>query len=379
MAEPWSRVANTTIRKYIREAEDNTLRSRKLSALLQKKGRISYNNSGTELDWKVKYKRVKPSPTGEGDTLEFSRKDRHQTAHIGWRGYAATDAISKQEFLQNRNNEAIIKLFSNMAEWMMDDFDDTFGEEFYRNGNLPQYAKNLCGIETFMSAAQNATNIGASPTSTNYAGLSCVPGTFGGVWNGGPDFIGNANYGWPNGMGDTQFDFWSPVIVDYGDIKLPGGAANPTWSFNCVEAISYGIIKSKKSPSKKGQLDLILMDDEMYRLYIRKQRAKERIMVNRGPNESDLVSLGFGDAFNQDGTDITSEYGCPPSVAYGWNFSQMELHSQQATLFVPQGPEFDMGSRMWRFSIDFYGNLRFNPKYFLKFQNYTNPSSPMGN
>jgi hypothetical protein len=38
----------------------------------------------------------------------------------------------------------------------------------------------------------------------------------------------------------------------------------------------------------------------------------------------------------------------------------------QAQVFVPEGPEFDIASKSWKFSIDFFGNLVFNPKYQIK-------------
>lgn len=363
MAQPWSRILNTTIKNYIRDYEVNILRNRKLLALLEKRGRISYNHDGIAVDWKVQYKRVKPTPFADGDTLEFSRKDRYKTANLDWRGYSMSDSMTKGEFLQNRGQAAIIKLYSGLAENMMSDIEDSFGEELYVNGYDPNNTKRMHGLESFLGAtAQTGTGVGI-PTSS-YAGLSCVPGAFGGSWNGGLFNSGTTPFGWPHGRGDAQFDFWSPIIVDYGDPIFPGGA-NPgnTWEANCVEAVSMLIVKGKKSKSKKGMMDLILMDDEMYRVYLKRQRTLQRINVERGQNVSDLVALGFTDVMNQDGVDITSEYGITPNVAYGLNMDQMELRSMQAQLFVPEGPDQDIATKSWRFAVDFFGNLSFNPKF----------------
>jgi hypothetical protein len=363
MAQQWSRVVNSTIKKYLRDREINILRNRKLTALLKKKGRISFNWSGTAMQWPVKYKRVRLTPFADGDMVEFSRKDRNKSAVLDWRGYSAGDSMTKGEFLQNRSTEAIIKLYSDISTDLVDDMEDAFGEEFYVNGYASGNSKRLHGIESFMSAATNAGNGAATPTGS-YAGLSCVPGQYGGAWDG-----GNLP-GWPNGRGDAQYDFWSPLVVDYGDSLFD--ATNHNWETNCVEAISFGIIKSKKSKSAKGQLDVILTDDEMYRKYIKQQRGKERINVTN--EQSPLIKLGFGDVFNQDGTDITWEYGMPGGVAYGYNCDMMELRSQQAQVFVPEGPDQDIVSKSWRFSVDFFGNVVFNPKFFVKFINLTNPS-----
>ncbi len=191
----------------------------------------------------------------------------------------------------------------------------------------------------------------------SFAGLSCVPGAYGGTWDPG------TLPGWPNGRGDAQYDFWSPICVDYGDTLFSSTA---TWAANCVEAISYGIIKSKKSKSQKGMLDVIFMDDEMYRAYIAQYRLKERINVERQADKSPLVALGFGDVTNQDGVDITWEYGLPPAVGYGFNCDMMETRSMQAQVFVPEGPDQDISTKSWRFSIDFFGNTCWNPKFFIK-------------
>lgn len=356
MAAQWSRVVNSTIRKYIREREVNILRNRKLSALLKKKGRISFNWSGTEMDWKVKYKRVKMNPFQDGDTLEFSRKDRYKTARLDWRGYSSTDSMTKGEFLQNRNTEAIIKIYSEIASDLVDDCEDAFGEEFYVDGYAAENAKRMHGINSFMQYTVNDGNGAATPTG-KFAGLECRPGHYGGVWDPG-DLPA-----WPHGRGDAQYDFWSPLIVDYADELF---SASRTWKDACIEAIAFAIIKGKKSKTTKGQLDVIMFDDEMYREYLSQIRGKERIVVERGADKSPLIALGFQDVVNQDGTDLTWEYGLPPGEGYGFNCDQMELRSQQAQVFVPDGPDWDIASKSWRFSVDFFGNCVWNPKFQIK-------------
>lgn len=357
MAAPWSRIVNSTIRKYIKEKEVNILRNRKLTALLKKKGRISFNWSGIAMDWKVKYKRVRLTPYADGDTLQFDRKDRYKTAVLDWRGYSSTDSMTKGEFLQNRSTEAIIKVYDEIATDLMDDMEDALGEEFYIDGYAAVNSKRIHGIESFMQAAQNVGN-GAATCSGSFAGLSCVLGAYGGTWSG----------TWPHGRGDAQFDFWTPTVVDYGDTLF---SATNTWAANCVEAISFGIIKTKKSKSAKGQLDVIFIDDEMFRQYQNVYRTKERIIVERQADKSPLVALGFSDVINQDGIDVTWEFGLPQAVGYGFNCDMMELRSQQAQVFVPEGPDQDIATKSWRFSVDMYGNAVWNPKYFLKFVKLT--------
>jgi hypothetical protein len=369
MPQPWSRIVNSTIRDYIRTEEVNILRNRKLTAMLKKRGRISMNHSGTAMDWKVRYRRTPMVGFADGDTSAFSRQDHDKTAVLDWRGYNATDAMTKQEFLMNRSTEAIIKLFDTRNKRLLEDVEDQFCEQFYVDATQAANYKLMHGIESFFGATANDGNIAGTPTGS-FAGLSCVPGNYGGSWTGSSGFLTS----WPNGKGDPEYDFWSPLIIDAGDKSLPGSTGTRLWSTNCVEAIAYAIIKGKKSPSARGQLDMFFLNDEAYRQYLPVLRTKERILVNN--TNSDLISSGFGDVVQQDGKDITWEYGIPSAViGYGFNLDQMELCSQQAQVWVPEGPEFDQATKTWRWSIDCFGNIRWNPKYFVKIVNLSNSAN----
>ena len=371
---PWSRLVNSTIKNYLREEEINILRNRKLLALLQKRGRITFNWSGIAMDWKVRYRRAPLVGFADGDTVTFARQDRDKTATLDWRGYSASDALTKGEFLQNRSTEAIIKLFDTRTERLLQDVEDQFGEQLYIDGTLASNSKFMHGMESFLNYANQAVgNAFMSPTAV-YAGINCTLGAYGGSW----PTVGSLS--WPHGKGDSataaQYDFWSPLILDVGDTFF---GSTHTWANNCVEAIAIAIIKSKKSPSKKGMLDLFILNDEAYRQYISVLRSLQRIVVNG--QTSELIGLGFDDVVQQDGgKDVCWEYGLPTSnmlnngvgvIGYGLNLDEVELRSQQAQVFVPEGPSFDDATKTWRWSIDFFGNLVFNPKYQVKLLNYT--------
>ena len=46
----------------------------------------------------------------------------------------------------------------------------------------------------------------------------------------------------------------------------------------------------------------------------------------------------------------------------------------QAQVFVPEGPEMDIATKSWRFSVDFFGNTCWNPKFFLALKNLSGTS-----
>jgi len=367
MAE-WQRVVNTTITRYLREEEENVMRNRKLTAMLRKKGRVKMNAAGKELDWKIKFRRANVQGQADGDTLDFSRKLRNKSAVLDWRGYAVTDSVTKKERLMNKSVEAIVNIYGNVAKDLLSDMEEAFCDELYKDGNATGNEKGIHGIESFLAGTQTINVTVTTSTSAraanaadpagypndSYAGLSTVLGNYGGSWN--------AN--WPEGTGDAHFDFWTPVLVNYTSSFFAGSAF--TWAQQCIDAIRYGIIKSQKNKSKRGQLDMIILPGELYRQALSKIHALQQINVNRG-QDSDLVSLGFKDVFNVDGVDVTWEFGVPANVGYGFNIDEMELQSLQGQLFVPEGPDWDIASQSYRFSVDFYGNLRCNPRHFVKF------------
>jgi hypothetical protein len=382
---PWSRVANTTIRDFISGEQINILRNRKLTALMLKRGRITFNHAGTAMDFKVRYRRAPMVGFADGDTVTFSRQDRNKTAVVDWRGYSAADAMTKGEFLMNRSTEAIIKLFNNRTRDLLQDVEDQFCEQMYIDGSLAANSKSMHGLETYLGYANQAVGNGAMLPTATYGGLSCAPGAYGGSWS------QAGALQWPNGKetdGSQSYDFWSPSIIDVGDTFF-GTAAN--WgdankpvngTAVCIEALAYAIIKSKKSPSPKGELDLFLMNDNAYQQYVRNLRQFQRIVING--QISELIGMGFSDTVQQDGgKDVTWEYGLPTSgqtgngigvIGYGLNLDQLELCSMQAQVWVPEGPSFDDASKTWRWSIDFFGNLKSNPKYQCKLLNFTTPA-----
>lgn len=362
MAE-WDRVVNSTMHEFAKGYQDNVMRNRKFLAKIQAAGRVSFNHSGDLMDFKVKYKRAPIEGYADSDTLTFPRRDRIKTAQLDWRGYATTDAMTKKEKLMNASTEAIIKTYSEIGPMLMDDMTDQFGDELYIDGNASGNERRMHGLESFFGVSGAAANGFIATPSDTYAGLSTVLGNYGGTWS-----TSGGNDEWPSGRGDGHYDFWSPLVVDYTDTAWT--PTTKTWPNTCKEALRYGIQKGQRNKSKAGMLDLIMLNDELYRQFLDLLDDNERLVVNRN-EKTGLWALGFTDVVNFDGVDITKEYGIESTVGYGIATQQMELCSLQSQLFVPEGPDFDIASQSWRFSFDFFGNLKFNPRYFVKWDNVT--------
>lgn len=357
MAE-WSRMVNTTISEYVKGEEVNILRNRKLLDRMQKKGRISFNHGGLSFVKRVRFKRAPMVGYADGDTLTFSRRDRWKTTELDWRGYSVTDSVTKKEQLMNKGAQQIVNVFSGITESLMDDIKDQFGDELYIDGNATGNSKRIHGIESFMGTSGVAAAGYVGVPSDTFAGLKTDLGYYGGSWS-----TSGGNVIWPQGTGDASYDFWSPTIVSYTNATF--AAPSDTWANNAVEALRYGIIRSKKNKTTDGMLDLILLDDELYRLFLGANDSKQQVQVFRN-EQTGKTALGYGDDINFEGVDISYEYGMPTNTGYGFNTMQMMLMSLQGQLFKATGPDYNIEDQSYRVLIDYFGNCWWNPRYFAK-------------
>jgi hypothetical protein len=348
----WEREVNTTVRDYIREETPEILRQRILLAILNDRGLITMNHEGTAMDWKVRYRQAPLQGFGEMGTVTFSRQNRWKTAVLDWRQLIVPDMMTKKEKLVNKGTAAIIKVYDEMAPLLMEDMEEQFGDQLYNDGNTN--TDFFHGVESFLGAGSLLSGAPVANPNSTYAGLSCALGAYNGSWS-------NTNT-WPIGTGDSHYDFWSPLIVDYTSANSSANngweATTKDWRNTCVEATRFMILHAQKNKSKRTMMDLVLLDRDMYRRFVQKYQQEERIHVSPNEGSSGAYKLGFKNMQNFDGVDITWEYGTPANVGYGFAMDAMELRSLQAELFEANGPVMDETSQSWRFWVDCYGNLK---------------------
>jgi len=351
-----ARALNSTISKYLRKEEVNVLRRRKLTTALKARGRIVYNDSGTDLVWRVRYKRAPLVPYGIGQTNTFSQRNKRKTATLPWRSYIVTDSMTKGERLQNRGQEAIVKIYANIVKELVEDIADHFAEELYVDGNAAGNEQKIHGLESFFGTSGPASTGYIGTPSDTYAGHSTALGSAGGSWTG----------NWPDGYGDAQYDWWSPLIVDYTDASWT--ASTDTWANNAEEAMRFGIINCARNDS---QVDMVLLEKNLYRQFLDALSDRQRFNIDRRDTEDPNYSLGFSDYVMFDGVRVTWEHGLPSGVGYGISLDAMDLRSLQSQLFDNNNEDFDIASMSHRFAVDFYGNLRCNPRAFFKLVSLT--------
>ena len=351
-----TRVATSTIANYLKTEEDNILRKRRMTAALQEHGRIKLNESGDSLVWPIRYKRAPLNKIGDVVNIQFARRNRRKVASIGWGGYEVDDAIGEMEKAINKGPQAIIKMLSKIVPDLKDDIKEGFGLELYKDGALAANAGGLYGLESIFGISSISANNYTFTNNDSYAGHSTAPGVVG-SWTG----------TWPEGNGDDHYDWWSPpVIAAKGTAWTP---STKTWENTCLEALSYGITLAERNLTP---LDLCLHSRTSYNNCKVKINERDRVQTQRDASNSLMVKLGFGSVFNWDGVDQTWEVGVESAdssaLAYGLTWSAMQLHSLNSQLFMPKSDD-DLASLTERFVLLFFGQLRMNPRYLMKWSN----------
>ncbi len=175
MAE-WARVVNTTTRDFIKGETVEVLRNRKLLAILNDRGRVTMNGSGTEMQWQIRYKQAPMQGFDDSDTITFSRVNRWKNGVLPWRGYVGADSMTKREKIINKGTEALISVFGTIAKNLMQDIEEQFGDQLYIDGNAAANTKLIHGIESFMGVSGTVSSSPVGNPSDTYAGLSTALG-----------------------------------------------------------------------------------------------------------------------------------------------------------------------------------------------------------
>ncbi len=373
MASPtdWSRVIGTTIVNHLREEELTTFRKFKIFAMLESSGNVVMNQSGRGFDWNVRYRNA-PVTGNTGDTPRtFARINMWKRAELPWKGFTTTDSIYRRELLENRGQQALVDVASKMAERLQESLEQHLSYQPYRDGNDPAFANDFHGLESFLGYSGTVDESGPAvfqndaaggiadrfgfPEDT-YAGLSTRLGFYGGGRLTGTTGI------WPNVPVDPEGDFYSPVIINYNASSF-NSAGTRNWRANCVFAMREGIHQCKRNDTREDQIDMVVLDRNLYIQFLNSYRNEERIAVTK---EGGLKALGFSDVVTLDGVEITSEYACPAGRGYGLSIGNMELRCLENQLMVAEGPFYDEELQSYRYACSTLGNMRFrSPRNFF--------------
>lgn len=369
MADEWIGVIHTTRPKYMKGASDLTIRSRLILSLLKRKGRIETNVSGTTCKWQVEFSQPDVTSYADGGQIDFSNHDAFRQLEVDWRGYVATDTLTKKQNAMNAGPEQLINLYQTKQNRLMKSLRNKFSGELYKDGSASGRENNVHGCETFLGD-DGATVVGdlvANPSDTyGLTSLSTALGNQGGSWTS-AGTAPNATLGtdWPNGNGDSEYDFLSPKLINYGSTSWDG--TSNTWAKNCWRAIGQAITWLTSTGGTEGRPDILVLAPNLFQGYKNANESKMRINV---PHKT-AQDLGFSNVLNQDGCAIQSDFDCPVDQGYMFNLDTITIRSIMPELFWGEGPDKDPRSLWsWLWGVGFFGNLAWEPKHVAKFKNY---------
>jgi len=371
-ATDWARVIQTTIQNYLRETEQTTFRRFKVFAMLEGSGNVVMNASGLNLNWQVRY-RNQPVSGNNGETPRvFARQNLFQTATLPYRGYQVTDSIYRREMLENRGQAALINVAGGMATRLEESMSQHLSKEIYIDGYKAGNELRFMGLESIFAIDGTVSIVDGTKRvanaddpfgwpADNYAGLSTGLGA-----TAGSQLEGS----WPNGVADPEYDYWSPIVVNYTSKYFKGknsaGADSFTWDDQCVQAVREGIQQAKRNDTKESQIDMVVLDRKLYITYMNKLDSKERALIS---SNTGLKLYGFKDSFIQDGCDVTTEYAVPAGVGYGLSIANMELYCMEGNLLTSEGPFYNEDTQAYRYVVSVLGNLKLkSPRNFFKLQ-----------
>jgi len=371
MASPtdWARAIATTIIQHTREEEIAVFRRFKVFAMLEAQGNILMNQSGRGFDWNVRYRNA-PVTGNTGDTPRtFQRINMWKRAELPWRGFTATDAIYRRELLENRGQQALVNVASQMAQRLQESLEQYLSYQPYVDGNAAGNENFFHGALSFLgyngTIEEGATKTASQRTAANtgdrfgyptdnYAGLSTELGYYGG------SRINTTTGNWPDVPVDPEFDFYSPVVVNYNSTGFRG---QQNWKENCVVATREGIVQCKRNDTRESQIDMVVLDRKLFIQYLNSLESKERAIITR---ENGLRSYGFSDVFEQDGCEIAHEAAVPAGLGFGLSIGNMELRCLENQLFMAEGPYFSEETQSYRYACSTLGNMKFkSPRNFF--------------
>lgn len=369
MADEWIGVINTTTPQYMKGASDLTIRKRLLLAMLKKRGKISYDNSGYEMRWQVEFSQPTMSQHGDGSMIDFTNHQAFQQCVLPWSGYVASDSITMKEKAMNKGNEALVNLFNTKQGRIMKKLQNGLAGEIYREGGTSGRENCVYGLETALDERTTpAAGDRIAEPSVTYAGLSTALANQGGAWSATGSTFPNATLAnnYPDGAGDSEYDYFSPKLLNWSSTGW--GTNSTTWEDNSWRVISQAITWLSINGGDDGMPELCVLAGNLFQGYKNHEEAIRRINIpHKAAND-----LGFsGNTLNQDGCAISADYDCPTNTGYMINVSTIELASLFPELFWMKGPDEDpRAGYAYLWASGFYGQLKLQPKYIGKLYNY---------
>lgn len=358
--------------EYLRDAQDETLRSRLFLKLLSKYGRILYKQGGAPTcTWTLQVDEPPVEPTGAYVETVFTQHDLYEQMTIDWRGYVASSAMTEKEraISSNGSGLSIVDYYSEAIPTMEKSMRNNYHRDAFIDGMASTNANRFCGLETCLGDDGNTVPADriAKPSDT-YAGLSTAPnGLSGGTWTDTLTTQPNATIStdWPDGTGTVRYDATSPLLINTTSIGWD--ASSPAWADNLEYAMRQGMNWQGKRGGEENRPKVLMFASDLFTPIQNYFSARFREYIPH--READ--DLGFADGtLNFDGVMVRTEFDVPAGRGYGFSTEAVELSFCYPEMWDTEGPEKDIRTSAIFFKLLSWGNFRLRPKGIMKFKSY---------
>jgi len=364
--DAWAGLIHSTAPKYVKGAADLTMRGRLLLSMILNRGRVKHNEGGNTCTWAVQFDQPPVSDHIDGEVINYARHDLLRHLTIDWRGYKATDLMTRIEKEKNKGDVAIVNRYKRILPQLTQSLRDHFCAELFIDGYAAGNENKIHGIESFLGddGGTLGTEKVAAPSDT-YGGKNTAVADEGGSWSA-DGTAPNAGLAtdWPNGSGDARYDYLSPKLMNYG-FDWDGSGAD-TWEANCIRVLRQTHTWLRLTGGADGVPDLALLSGDLMVGLKNAYEADFRINVPHKESET----LGFPNSLNFEGMSVDQDFDVPAGLGYVMNIDHLELATLTEDLWYSFGPEHDPRVDAWLFFVGFMGNMRWQPKFFAKLKSY---------
>ena len=365
MAEHWSGIVSAAAPEFVKGSLDKTIRKRLWMSMLNARGLVRTGVDGSyESQYNMDYREVPIQSFGFGGQAEYEARDYLIRATKGWRGYLATDTMHIKEYtmlansvhnLVNRYNRIIPKLISGMR--------NKFGTEMYVDGSAAGNENRFEGLETLFASGGTvvAADLIAEPDDTYHNVATDLHQE--GTWTSDQGTKPNAalGYDWPEGSGDAEFDFNSPILAKTDSSSW--GTGDSDWATQGIIIVRRVAQWLRQKGGMEGDTLLLMLAGAMMTEFKTLHDSKLRVAV---PHR-EASDLGFPDVLNFEGVGIQSEWGVPVSTGYMVAIDNMKLDFITPEMIVTMGPDaMDKDAMAWKFNAYSFGNFTFSAKHVAK-------------
>jgi len=367
MADHWVGFVDHATKQYVKGFVDETVRRYLWLAMMERRGNLRMGvDASYESEYRVKWKQGTPESFEYGSTATFEPQLRLKTASMTWRGVKHTDTMHLDEYtklansahnLVNRYNRIVPELFGEVRKY--------FSDEMYTDGGSD--TSKMEGLETVLADDGNTVvaDLIANPDDS-YHGIDTDLAQ-GGTWTANLGTPPNAThaYDWPEGSGDSQWDFWSPLLINTTSTSWDG--TNNTWEDNCIRALSrMGLWMMTNADVGQGSL-LTLLTPKSFAELRESMRAAHYSLVPM----PEATELGFPNTLQFEGQTITSQYGVPSGInGYSIDMDEAELLFVTPNMVESKGPTYDDKDMAYLFTAYSMGNFKWRPKRLAKLDDY---------